>query len=262
MFNILRTTSYKRSNHFFNSRFSRVHSAFSTSAKMPITELVFIRPKPDAQLRKELDAKLPGVLSSVFSKIPKLDVLYIGSKLDGTCEDTHQQDEMCLFLQWQHISGFDSFIGSPEFTTFKKSMLPYLAGPADIQLYESPEDGLIRTTENPLYLHVLKSNPNVGDTETSSQQRTAINNEWQAFIERFRLASGSNGSLDFSLNGFGLRKDNGAFLSIAGWRDHKLINLALNDLDVKNSLRRLQDVAEKSTWDHFIFKTQQVALDK
>ncbi|KAM0518994.1 hypothetical protein ACHAPE_003985 [Trichoderma viride] len=229
---------------------------------MPITELVFIRPKPDAQLRKELDAKLPGVLSSVFSKIPKLDVLCIGSKLDGASVDTPQQDEMCLFLHWQHISGFDSFIGSPEFTTFKQSMLPYLAGPADIQLYESPEDGLFRPTENPLYLHIMKSKPNIGDAETDPEQRAAINNEWQAFIERSRLASGSNGSLDFSLNGIGLRKDNGAFLSVAGWRDHKLINLALNDLDVKHSLQRLQDVAGKSNWDHFIFKTQQVALDK
>jgi hypothetical protein len=76
MFNILRSISYKRSNHFLNSRFTRLHSAFTTSAKMPITELVFIRPKPDTQLRKELDAKL-----------------------GGTSEDTHQQDEMCLFLR-------------------------------------------------------------------------------------------------------------------------------------------------------------------
>lgn len=128
---------------------------------------------------------------------------------------------MCL-IEWQDFSGFDSFIGSPEFATFKESMMPYFAGPPDIQLYESPEDGLIRTTENPSYFHVLKSNPNDGDTETSPQQRTAINNEWEAFIERSRLASGSNDSLDFSLNGFGLRKDNGAFLSIAGWRDHKV----------------------------------------
>jgi hypothetical protein len=99
MFNILRTISYKKSNHFLNSRFIRLHSAFSTSAKMPITELVFIRPKPDAQLRKDLDAKLPGVLSGVFSKLPKLDVLCIGSKLDGTSVDTRQQDEVCLFLR-------------------------------------------------------------------------------------------------------------------------------------------------------------------
>jgi hypothetical protein len=101
-------------------------------------------------------------------------------------------------------------------------MLPYLAGPADIQLYESPEDGLFRATENPLYLHIMKSHPNGGGAETDSQQRIAIKNEWEAFIERSRLASGSNDSLDFSLNGFGLRKDNGAFLSVAGWRDHKV----------------------------------------
>ncbi|EHK42576.1 uncharacterized protein TrAtP1_002404 [Trichoderma atroviride] len=229
---------------------------------MPVTEFVFIRPKPDTQLRKELDAKLPGVLSGVFSKLPKLDVLCIGSKLGGTSVDTHQQDELCLFLQWQHISGFNSFIGSPEFTTFKESMLPYLAGPPDIQLYESPEDGLFPTKEYPLYLHIMKSRPNGGDTETDSQQRIAINNGWEAFIERSRLASGSDESFEFSLNGFGLRKDNGTFLSITGWRDDKLINLTLNDLDVKHSLQRLQDVAGATGWDQFIFKTQQVTLDK
>lgn len=99
MFNLLRSISYKRSNHLLNSRFIRLHSSISPSAKMPITELVFIRPKLDTQLRKELDAKLPGVLSGVFSKLPKLDVLCIGSKLDGTSEDTHQPEEMCLFLR-------------------------------------------------------------------------------------------------------------------------------------------------------------------
>lgn len=99
MFNILRTASYNTSKHFLNSRIVKLHPAFSTSAKMPVTEFIFIRPKPDAQLRKELDAKLPGVLSSVFSKIPKLDVLCIGSKLDGESADIRQQDEMCLFLR-------------------------------------------------------------------------------------------------------------------------------------------------------------------
>lgn len=99
MFNILRTTCYKRSNHFLNSRIVKLHSAFSSSAKMPITELVLMRPKPDTQLRKELDAKLPGVLSSVFSKRPKLDVLCLGTKVDGTSEDIHQQNELCLFLR-------------------------------------------------------------------------------------------------------------------------------------------------------------------
>ncbi|KAK1252180.1 hypothetical protein MKX08_003367 [Trichoderma sp. CBMAI-0020] len=229
---------------------------------MPVTEFVFIRPKPDTQSRKELDAKLLGVLNSVFSKLPKLDVLCIGSKLGGTSENTHQQEELCLFLQWQHISGFDSFLGSPEFTTFKQSMLPYLAGPPDIQLYESPEDGLFRAKEYPLYLHIMKSHSNGGDTETDSQQRIAINNGWEAFIEQSRLASGSNDSLEFSLNGFGLRKDSGAFLSVTGWRDDKFINSTLNDLNVKHSLQRLEDVAGATGWDHFIFKTQQVTLDK
>lgn len=101
-------------------------------------------------------------------------------------------------------------------------MLPYLAGPPDIQLYESPEDGLFRSMENPLYLHIMKSRPYGDDIETDPQQRTDINNEWAAFIERSRLALGSNDSLAFSLNGFGLRKDNGAFLSVTGWRDHKV----------------------------------------
>jgi hypothetical protein len=114
-------------------------------------------------------------------------------------------------------------------------MLPYLAGPPDVQLYESPEDGLFRSMENPLYLHIMKSNPNSGDTETDSQQRTGINNEWQAFIERSRLASGSNDNLDFSLNGFGLRKDNGAFLSVTGWRDHKVSDQSI----VRGALCRL-----------------------
>lgn len=99
MFNILRTTSYKRSSQFANTRLIKLHSAFSTSAKMPITELVFIRPNPDAQLRKELNAKLPGVLSGVFSKLPKLNVLCVGSKVDGASEETNQSDQICLFLR-------------------------------------------------------------------------------------------------------------------------------------------------------------------
>jgi hypothetical protein len=101
-------------------------------------------------------------------------------------------------------------------------MLPYLAGPPDIQLHESPEDGLLRMTADPSYLHVMKSEPNTGDIETASEQRIAISNQWKTFIERSRLALGSNDSIGFSLNGFGLRKDNGAFLSVTEWKDHKV----------------------------------------
>jgi hypothetical protein len=103
-----------------------------------------------------------------------------------------------------------------------ESMIPLVAGPGDIQLYESPEDGLLRTTQNPSYLHILKSPPTAEGTESSPSQRTAIKSEWDAFIERSKLASGSNDSLDFSLNGFGLGKDNGSFLSIVGWKDHEV----------------------------------------
>jgi hypothetical protein len=64
---------------------------------MPVTELVFVHPNP--QLRKEFDAKLPDVLKGTFSKLPKLDVLYIGSKVEGTSKETQQQADICLFLR-------------------------------------------------------------------------------------------------------------------------------------------------------------------
>lgn len=147
-------------------------------------------------------------------------------KFASFCVSLLGQLKRAMFLlhsiEWQHISGFDSFVGSPEFTKFRESMLPYVAGPPDIQLYESPEDGLLRMTANPSYFHILKSQPNVDDTEIASEQRIAISNQWNTFIERSRLASGSNDSIGFSLNGFGLRKDNGAFLSVTEWKDHKV----------------------------------------
>lgn len=43
---------------------------------------------------------------------------------------------------------------------------------------------------------------------------------------------------------------------------NQLANSILNNVDVKQSLQKLQDVAAKDSWEHIIFKTQQVPLEK
>ena len=69
------------------------------SIKMPITELGLLTPKPDAQLRQELDNKLPGALSDQFSGLPKLDFAYIGTILEASGKDASHQNGLCLFLR-------------------------------------------------------------------------------------------------------------------------------------------------------------------
>ncbi|RFU73444.1 hypothetical protein TARUN_8813 [Trichoderma arundinaceum] len=189
---------------------------------MSITELIFISVQPDPQVRKELDTKLPDVLSGVFSRLPKLDSLFIASNLEVTGEDESSQDGICLLLKWQDISGFDSFIKSTDFAAFKRSLLPYLTGPADIQLYESPEEMPVRKAVDSPYLHIMSSHPKVTDIQSGEISCISVEDQWKAFVEQCRLASGAKCSLNGSFYGFGLRKDNGAFLGATLWKDREV----------------------------------------
>lgn len=66
---------------------------------MSITELVFKTVQQDPQIRKELNSKLPDILSGVFSGLPKLESLYIASDLEVvTREGGSSQDGICLLL--------------------------------------------------------------------------------------------------------------------------------------------------------------------
>ncbi|KAL6885803.1 hypothetical protein GGI43DRAFT_426507 [Trichoderma evansii] len=234
---------------------------------MSITELVFITVQPDPQVRKELDSKLPDVLGRVFSGLPKLESLYIASDLDVTGEDGGSQDGIYLLLKWQDISGFDSFIKSTDFAAFKGSMLPYLTGPADIQLYESPEEMPVRIAVDSPYLHIMRSDPKVTDIEPSQISRTSVEDHWKAFIEQCRSASRVKCSLKGSFNGFGLRKENSAFFGATLWKDReanetKSSDLTLNDSTVRQHLKQLQEITGTSNWVQYFLKIHQVALDK
>ncbi|KAK6445685.1 hypothetical protein FP744_10001934 [Trichoderma asperellum] len=234
---------------------------------MSITELVFITAQSDPQVRKELSTKLPDALSGVFSGLPKLESLYIASNFGIPGEDGGSQDDICLLLKWQDISGFDSFIKSTNFAAFKGSMLPYLTGPADIHLYESLEEMPVRMEVDSPHLHIMKSHPNVANTQPGQISRTSVEDQWKDFIEQCRLVSSANGSLIGSFNGLGLRKDNSAFFGATLWKDHeakeaKTIHLTLSDSAIKQHLQRLQEVTGTSKWVHFLMRIDQVALDE
>lgn len=160
--------------------------------------------------------------------------------------------------------------------------MPYLTGPADIQLYESPEEMPVRIAVDSPYLHIIRSHPKTTDTEPGQISRTSVEDQWKAFLEQCRLASSANCSLNCSFNGFGLRKDNSAFFGATLWKDRevsrsllrgcftlivlanetKSIDLTLNDSAVKQHLQQLQEVTGTSKWVHFFFQINQVALNQ
>ncbi|PTB34958.1 hypothetical protein M441DRAFT_84984 [Trichoderma asperellum CBS 433.97] len=229
---------------------------------MSITELVFITVQPDPQVRKELNMKLPDALRGVFSGLPKLESLYIASNFGLLGEDGGSHDDICLLLKWQDISGFDSFIKSTDFAAFKRSILPYLTGPADIQLYESLEDVPVRMAVDSPHLHIMRSHPNVANIQTGRISRTSFEDRWKDFIEQCRLALSAKSSLIGSFNGLGLRKEDSAFFGATLWKDRESINSTLSDSAVNQHLQRLQEVTGTNNWVHFLMKIDQVALDK
>lgn len=101
-------------------------------------------------------------------------------------------------------------------------MLPYLTGPADIQLYESPEEMPVQIAADSPYIHIMRSHSQVTDIEPGQMTRTSMEDHWKTFIEQCRSASSVKRGLKGSFNGFGLRKDNSAFFGATLWKDREV----------------------------------------
>ena len=122
--------------------------------------------------------------------------------------------------EWQDVTGFDDFVSSPSFLTFKSSMLPFMAGPADLQLFESVEEAFNTGTTRPSYLHVTKLYPKAGISDESQANLKVLESRWDELAEQIQSNSSLVATpLSVALCARGIRKQEGVFLGVTGWGD-------------------------------------------
>lgn len=66
---------------------------------MPITEFVFINPKPDAETRQHLDAERPALLTQLFSQAANLNFAHSAKTLQVTGKDVASRDREVLVIR-------------------------------------------------------------------------------------------------------------------------------------------------------------------
>ena len=113
--------------------------------------------------------------------------------------------------------GFDSFASSPEHLAFKSSMLPFVTGPADLQLFESPNAAFHTAPTSPLYVHVTKPSAQADISDESQTSQKVFESQWAEFVAQINSASSL--PLATAFRASGLRDQEGAFLGITGWED-------------------------------------------
>lgn len=102
-------------------------------------------------------------------------------------------------------------------------MLPYLAGPADLQLYDSPQgDSIQMVVERSSYLHLIKIYPDTNATTALETNRDGLDEEWKTLMNIMGESSGSFQPFLISYSGLGLRSEDGVFLGVSGWQDREV----------------------------------------
>jgi hypothetical protein len=120
-----------------------------------------------------------------------------------------------MFSQvWKDVSYFDSFITSPNFATFKETLGPYLTGPPDIQLYQSPGSGTAQELmANSSHLSVFKLN-----TDGSAAHLRNAEGAWSRYVQVLSdVAKALDQPLPYFHQAIGIRQVAGIHLGVIGW---------------------------------------------
>lgn len=115
---------------------------------------------------------------------------------------------------WKDVSYFDSFVKTPNFATFKEALGPYLTGPPDIQLYQSPGSGTAsELMAHSSHLSIFKLN-----TDGSAAQLRRAEEAWSRFVQVLSdVAKDLDQALPYFHQASGLRQVAGIHLGVLGW---------------------------------------------
>ncbi|KAI8278213.1 hypothetical protein K4K60_006422 [Colletotrichum sp. SAR11_57] len=218
-----------------------------TSNTMAITELVFLPLKDDEDLKARFYEELPGLMQHNFDVPGGPDTAAVARILESNPEDADDQRGYVGVISWDRLDTIKAFLATPNFATFKSSLLKFVEAPPVLQFFEETVGATPRETlQNSTHLFVIKATGAEAEVENSKIK-------WNKLVAAFQ---GIEGNETLSHCGDGREVHEGQFAGFSGWKSITALNDALRDVQVQEHLKDLRNSgAQVST---FILELKQI----
>ncbi|KAH0422679.1 hypothetical protein CcaCcLH18_12670 [Colletotrichum camelliae] len=214
---------------------------------MAITELVFLPLKDDEDLKAQFYEELPGVMRPNFNVAGGPDTAAVARILESNPEDADDQRGYVGVISWDKLDTIKAFLTTPNFASFKSSLLKFVEAPPVLQFFEET-DGVAprKTLQNSSHLFVVKATGAEAGVEDSKMK-------WNKLVAAFQDIEGNE---TLSHCGDGREVHEGQFAGFSGWKSITALNDALRDVQVQEHLKDLRNSgAQIST---FILELKQI----
>ncbi|KAJ5111648.1 hypothetical protein N7532_002183 [Penicillium argentinense] len=208
---------------------------------MPFTELVVPTLKTDPGTEATFTTEIAPILITILdthATPPKSK--YFGKILLENGNDVSGDFRLCVGLEWEDASHFNTFVASENFQNFKSIVKPHSVAPPVPQLYNT-DLGPSVVFGNAL-TEVWQVKIGEGD-EKVVEARGA----WEKFVSAAAEAGGVSGSGD-SIQGTSLNLEEKRWVGVLGWESSEMREKVLGSAAVKEARKSLDILV----WNTFV----------
>ncbi|KAH9212339.1 hypothetical protein DL95DRAFT_340661 [Leptodontidium sp. 2 PMI_412] len=165
---------------------------------------------------------------------------YFGKILVENGNDVSGEFRLCMGLEWEDASHFNTFIASENFETFKSIVKPHSVAPPVPQLYNT-DFAPIQVFESAL-TEVWQVK--IGGEDGKVVEATGA---WEKFVSAVAEAGGVNGS-GTSIQGTSVNLEEKRWVGVFGWESSEIREKVLGSAAVKEAKKSLDGLL----WNTFV----------
>ncbi|OQE22851.1 hypothetical protein PENFLA_c012G05203 [Penicillium flavigenum] len=220
---------------------------------MPFTELVVPTLKTDPVTEATFTTEVAPFLITILdthATPPKSK--YFGKILLENGNDVSGDFRLCVGLEWEDASHFNTFVASENFRTFKSIVKPHSVAPPVPQLYNT-DFGPSEVFRSAL-TEVWQVKIGEGDKKVVEVRGT-----WEKFVSAVTEAGGVNGNGD-GIQGTSLNLEEKRWVGVLGWESSEMREKVLGSAAVKEARKSL-DILVWNTSIPFVTAIERVSKD-
>ncbi|RKK77661.1 hypothetical protein BFJ68_g17075 [Fusarium oxysporum] len=208
---------------------------------MAFTEFVVPTLKTDPVTEATFTTELAPFLINILdthATPPKFK--YFGKILLENGNDVSGDFRLCVGLEWEDASHFNSFVASENFQTFKTMVMPHSLAPPVPQLYNTDFEP-IKVFGSAL-TEVWQVQIGEGDGKAVESREA-----WEKFVSAVAEAGGVNGN-GKSIQGTSLNLEERRWVGVLGWESSEMRGKVLGSAAVKEAKESLDALV----WNTFV----------
>ncbi|KAJ5202567.1 hypothetical protein N7449_004646 [Penicillium cf. viridicatum] len=208
---------------------------------MPFTEFVVPTLKKDPATEATFTTEIAPLLIKILdthATPPKAK--YFGKILLENGNDVSGDFRLCVGLEWEDASHFNTFVASENFENFKSFVKPHSVAPPVPQLYNTdlgPSEVFGSALTEVWQVKIGERDEKVVEARGA----------WEKFVSAIAEADGVNGNGD-SIQGTSLNLEEKRWVGVVGWESSEMREKVLGSAAVKEARKSLDTVA----WNTFV----------